>query len=56
MCRLSVDHRNFTRTNVDQSFKCRTQYRILFKSYRELVVSQIIRDKPTGVGQVGASA
>ena len=29
MCRLSVDHRNFTRIDVDESFKCRTEYRIL---------------------------
>ena len=29
MRRLSVDHRNFTRTYVDESFKCRTEYRIL---------------------------
>ena len=34
MCRLSVDHRNFTRTNVDESFKCRTEYRIL--KYEEI--------------------
>ena len=28
-CCLSVDHRNFTRIDVDESFKCRTEYRIL---------------------------
>ena len=29
MCRLSVNHRIFTRIDVDESFKCRTEYRIL---------------------------
>ena len=29
MCGLSVDHRIFTRIDVDESFKCRTEYRIL---------------------------
>ena len=31
MCGLSVDHRIFTRVDVDESFKCslRTEYRIL---------------------------
>ena len=29
MCRLSVDHRTFTRIDVDESFKCRTEYKIL---------------------------
>ena len=29
VCRLSVDHRNFTRIDVDEFFKCRTEYRIL---------------------------
>ena len=29
MCGLSGDHRIFTRTDVDESFKCRTEYRIL---------------------------
>ena len=29
VCRLSVHHRNFTRIDVDVSFKCRTEYRIL---------------------------
>ena len=29
MCRLSVDHRIFTRIDVDESFKCTTEYRIL---------------------------
>ena len=29
VCRLSVDHRIFTRIDVDESFKCRTEYRIL---------------------------
>ena len=28
-CRLSVDHRNFTRIDVNESFKCRTECRIL---------------------------
>ena len=27
--RLSVDHRNFTKIDVDEFFKCRTEYRIL---------------------------
>jgi len=59
VCGLSVDHRIFTRVDVDESFKCRTEYRILkyehvkkytfngvknFKSYRELIVSHIICD------------
>ena len=26
---LSVDHRNFTKIDVDEFFKCRTEYRIL---------------------------
>ena len=29
VCGFSVDHRNFTRIDVDESFKCRTEYRIL---------------------------
>ena len=29
VCRLSVDHRIFTRIDIDESFKCRTEYRIL---------------------------
>ena len=29
MGRLSVDHRNFTKIDVDEFFKCRTEYRIL---------------------------
>ena len=29
VCRLSVDHRIFTRIDVDESFKCRTENRIL---------------------------
>ena len=29
VCGLSVDHRNFTRIDVDEFFKCRTEYRIL---------------------------
>ena len=29
MCGLSLDHRIFTRIDVDESFKCRTEYRIL---------------------------
>ena len=29
VCRLSVDHRNFTRIDVDEFFKRRTEYRIL---------------------------
>ena len=29
MCRLSVDHRNFMRIEVDGFFKCRTENRIL---------------------------
>ena len=29
MCRLSVDHRNFTRIDVDESLKSRTENRIL---------------------------
>ena len=29
VCGLSVDHRIFTRIDVDESFKCRTEYRIL---------------------------
>jgi len=63
VCRLSVDQRNFTRINDDESFKCRTEYRILkyehvcvkkyiFKGvknerYIELVVSHIICDNST---------
>ena len=29
VCRLSVDHRNFTWIDVDEFFKCRREYRIL---------------------------
>ena len=29
MCRLSVDHRSFPRIDVGESFKRRTEYRIL---------------------------
>ena len=29
MCELSVDHRNFTRIDVNEFFKCRKEYRIL---------------------------
>ena len=29
MYRLRVDHRIFTGIDVDESFKCRTEYRIL---------------------------
>ena len=29
VCGLSVDHRIFTRIDVDESFKCRTEYRIV---------------------------
>ena len=29
MCGLSVDYRIFKRIVVDESFKCRTEYRIL---------------------------
>ena len=29
VCRLSVDHRNFMRIDVDEFFTCRTEYRIL---------------------------
>ena len=29
VCGLSVDHRAFTRIDVDESFKCRAEYRIL---------------------------
>ena len=29
VCRLSVDHRNFTLIDVHEFFKCRTEYRIL---------------------------
>ena len=29
MCGLSLDHRIFTRIDVDESFKCRTECRIL---------------------------
>ena len=29
MCRLSVDNRIFTGIDVDESFKCRKEYRIL---------------------------
>ena len=29
VCRLSVDHWNFTRIDVDEFFKCRIEYRIL---------------------------
>ena len=52
MCGLSVDHRIFTRIDVDESFKCRTEYRILKyehvkkyaligvknKNYRKLII------------------
>ena len=37
MCRLSVDHRIFTRIDVDESFKCRTEYRILKYEHDEHV-------------------
>ena len=33
MCRLSVDHRIFTGIDVDESFKCRTEYRNLKYEY-----------------------
>ena len=29
VCRLSVDHRNFTLIDVNEFFKCRREYRIL---------------------------
>ena len=29
MCRLSIDHRIFARIDVDELFKCRTEYRIV---------------------------
>ena len=29
VCRLSVDHRIFKRIDVDEFFKCRTEYKIL---------------------------
>ena len=59
MCGLSVDYRIFTRIDVDESSKCRTEYRILKyehvkkytcngvknQSYRELIVSHITDDK-----------
>ena len=28
-CVMSVDHRKFSRIDVDEFFKCRTKYRIL---------------------------
>ena len=36
VCRLSVDHRIFTRIDVDGSFKCRTEYRILIWTCEEI--------------------
>ena len=29
MCGLSIDHRIFTTIEVDEFFKCRTEYRVL---------------------------
>ena len=38
VCRLSVDHRNFTQIDVDEFFKCRTEYRILpLKAFKNAV-------------------
>ena len=36
VCRLSVDHRIFTRIDVDGSFKCKTEYRILIWTCEEI--------------------
>ena len=36
VCRLSVDHRIFTRIDVDDPFKCRTEYRILIWTCEEI--------------------
>ena len=34
MCGLGVDHRFFTEIDADESFKCRTEYRVQSTEYR----------------------
>ena len=44
---LSVDHRNFTKIDVDEFFKCRTEYRILKYEHVKKYTFNRVRIKAT---------